>query len=88
MKKKILSEIKYYNRLEETDKKLEELAEIKKNLIARLNEERDRALLKAKLHHAYMVEVVNERFSQSVDKVLGKLGETIPDEAKDTEDKK
>jgi DNA anti-recombination protein RmuC len=72
----------YYDKLEEVDKKLEELVDTKDALYKRLVAERNSAVAKVMAEFKEKVKYLQARFDQSTDKVLAELGETIPEEVK------
>lgn len=76
-----MSEI-YYNRLEEVDKTLEELVDLKDKLYKKLLKERDDTIAKANMEFKNKVEFLQTRFDRSAEKALARLGATIPAEVK------
>jgi hypothetical protein len=72
----------YYDKLEEVDKKLEELVDTKDALYKRLVAERNSAVAKVMAEFKEKAKYLQARFDQSADKVLAELGETIPEEVK------
>lgn len=85
--------IEYYNKLEQVDTIIDELVTIKNSLALRLIEERDDELNKAKrayenacqlaeLDFKYKMNYLDDRFSESLERVLSQLGEEMPEKVK------
>lgn len=85
--------IEYYNKLEEVDEMIDELVELKNSLIERIQREweadtaqakrtYDDAMNKAKLDYQSKLNYLDFRFGQSLENVLSKLGNEIPEEVK------
>jgi hypothetical protein len=76
-----MSEI-YYDKLEEVDRRLEELVAIKESMYQRLVAERNGAVTKIMLEFKDKVKYLQKRFDQSAERALSELGDTIPEEVK------
>lgn len=85
----------YYDKLEQVDTIIDELVTVKNSLALRLMEERDEDLDKAKraydnacqlaeLDFKYKMNYLDDRFGESLERVLSQLGEEIPEKVKKT----
>lgn len=81
MKEFKMSEI-YYDRLEEVDKTLEDLVDLKDAMYKRLVVERNQAVSEVMADFKKKVKYLQARFDASAAIALARLGETIPDEVK------
>ncbi len=72
----------YYDKLEEVDRKLEELVDIKDALYKRLVAERNAAVAEVVAEFKQKVKYLQARFDQSAEQALAELGDTIPEEVK------
>ena len=73
----------YYDKLEEVDRTLEELVDLKDALYKRLVAERNSAVAEVMAEFKQKVKYLQARFDQSAERVLSELGETIPQEVKE-----
>jgi len=75
--------IEYYDKLEEVDRTLEELVDLKDAMYKRLVAERNAAVAEVMAEFKQKVRYLQARFDQSAERVLKQLGDTIPDEIKE-----
>lgn len=75
--------IEYYDKLEEVDRKLDELVSIKDAMYKRLVAERNAAVAEVMAEFKQKVRYLQARFDQSAEQALKELGDTIPDEVKE-----
>lgn len=75
--------IEYYDKLEEVDRTLEELVDLKDAMYKRLVAERNSAVAEVMAEFKQKVRYLQARFDQSAERVLKQLGDTIPDEIKE-----
>ena len=75
--------IEYYDKLEEVDRTLEELVDLKDAMYKRLVTERNSAVAEVMAEFKQKVRYLQARFDQSAERVLKQLGDTIPDEIKE-----
>jgi len=72
----------YYDKLEEVDRTLEELVDIKDAMYKRLVAERNAGVAEVVAEFKKKVRHLQSRFDQSAERVLAQLGDTIPEEVK------
>lgn len=72
----------YYDKLEEVDRTLEELVDIKDAMYKRLVAERNAGVAEVVAEFKKKVRYLQARFDQSAERVLAQLGDTIPEEVK------
>jgi hypothetical protein len=72
----------YYDKLEEVDRTLEELVDIKDAMYKRLVAERNAGVAEVVAEFKKKVRHLQARFDQSAERVLAQLGDTIPEEVK------
>lgn len=75
--------IEYYDKLEEVDRTLEDLVQIKDAMYKRLVVERNMAVAEVMAEFKQKVKYLQKRFDASAEIALAKLGETIPAEVKE-----
>ncbi len=75
--------IEYYDKLEEVDRTLEELVDLKDALYKRLVAERNSAVAEIMAEFKQKVKYLQARFDISAERALSQLGDTIPQEVKE-----